>query len=61
MCPTHEFTVPDLVAHLISGAAGGLCLFTFSQVVVNAPEQGRQPSGDDEEFPMLGEGDPSTE
>lgn len=51
----------DLAAHLVGGAAGGLGLLSLSQVVVNAPEQGCQPSGDDEEFAVLGEGDPSAE
>ena len=40
LCPAHEFTVTDLAAHLVGGAAGGLGLFVLSQVVVNSPEAG---------------------
>lgn len=53
------FAVSDLAAHLVGGLAGGLGILALAQVVMGAAEQGGEPSGDDQQFAVLVEGDPA--
>jgi hypothetical protein len=50
--------VPGLQACLVDGLPGGLGLFAFAEVVVDAAGQQREPADGDEQLAVLGQGQP---
>ena len=57
--PGDDLAVPGLQACLVGGLPGGLGLLAFAEVIVDAAEQQREPPDGDQQFPVLGQGQPS--